>query len=140
MPHQDIDLGTRLLSERRGLEWSEIMPAPSIGSWIVQQLVPFDFLLSRDLVVAGHMPYVATGAAIPIRRGSSGFRNLRRRDVFRAERVSDRRERAALSVKEFLINRGLRIIPALAVEIVLSALISGRSSRRRLGLLTSAGT
>jgi peptidoglycan/LPS O-acetylase OafA/YrhL len=110
----------------------DMMPVPSIGSMLDQQKgfgPGFDFLrvVLAVSVVAGHTPYVATGGGIESDQmwiiwfpqfailvmffALSGF-------LIAASGLR-------LSVKEFLINRGMRIIPALAVEIVLSALILG---------------
>ncbi|QPF83326.1 acyltransferase [Bradyrhizobium genosp. L] len=88
----------------------------------------FDFLriALAVSVVAAHTPYIAMGringpepwyvflphyAALVIFFALGGF-------LVAASGLR-------LSLKEFLINRGLRIVPALAVEIVLSALILG---------------
>ncbi|MHC2253001.1 peptidoglycan/LPS O-acetylase OafA/YrhL [Bradyrhizobium embrapense] len=124
------------------------MPAPSIGSMLDQQegFGPgFDFLrvALAISVVAGHTSYVATGrgdadpswilwfpqfAILVMFFALSGF-------LIAASGLR-------LSLKEFLINRGMRIIPALAVEIVLSALILGPifTTLPLWDYFTSAGT
>ncbi|UGY04827.1 acyltransferase family protein [Bradyrhizobium quebecense] len=124
------------------------MPAPSIGSMLDQQKgfgPGFDFLrvVLAISVVAGHTSYVATGrgdtdptwilwfpqfAILVMFFALSGF-------LIAASGLR-------LSLKEFLINRGMRIIPALAVEIVLSALILGPifTTLPLWDYFTSAGT
>ncbi|UFX47362.1 acyltransferase [Bradyrhizobium sp. 41S5] len=124
------------------------MPAPSMGSMLDQQKgfgPGFDFLrvALAISVVAGHTSYVATGrgdadptwilwfpqfAILVMFFALSGF-------LIAASGLR-------LSLKEFLINRGMRIIPALAVEIVLSALILGPifTTLPLWDYFTSAGT
>ncbi|WP_429168868.1 acyltransferase family protein [Bradyrhizobium sp. i1.14.1] len=107
------------------------MPAPSIGSMLDQQKgfgPGFDFLriALAISVVAGHTPYVATGAGESDPMWIVWFPQFAILVMFFA--LSGFLIAASglrLSLKEFLINRGMRIIPALAVEIVLSALILG---------------
>ncbi|MBR0899756.1 acyltransferase [Bradyrhizobium tropiciagri] len=125
-----------------------MMPAPSIGSMLDRQKgfgPGFDFLrvALAIAVVAGHTPYVATGNGTSDQAWIIWFPQFAILVMFFA--LSGFLIAASglrLSVKEFLINRGLRIIPALAVEIVLSALILGPifTTLPLADYFTSAGT
>jgi peptidoglycan/LPS O-acetylase OafA/YrhL len=107
------------------------MRGHSIGSILDQQKgfgPGFDFLriALAISVVAGHTPYVATGGGDSDPMWIVWFPQFAILVMFFA--LSGFLIAASglrLSLKEFLINRGMRIIPALAVEIVLSALILG---------------
>ncbi|WGS22326.1 acyltransferase family protein [Bradyrhizobium sp. ISRA463] len=107
------------------------MQGPSIGSMLDQQKgfgPGFDFLriALAISVVAAHTPYVATGGSAPEQMWIVWFPQYAILVMFFA--LSGFLIAASglrLSLKEFLVNRGMRIVPALAVEIVLSALILG---------------
>ncbi|WP_407166294.1 acyltransferase family protein [Bradyrhizobium sp. ORS 111] len=108
-----------------------MMQGPSIGSMLDQQKgfgPGFDFLriALAISVVAAHTPYVATGGSAPEQMWIVWFPQYAILVMFFA--LSGFLIAASglrLSLKEFLVNRGMRIVPALAVEIVLSALILG---------------
>ena len=107
------------------------MQGPSIGSMLDQQKgfgPGFDFLriALAISVVAAHTPYVAAGSADSDQTWIVWFPQYAILVMFFA--LSGFLIAASglrLSLKEFLVNRGMRIVPALAVEIVLSALILG---------------
>ncbi|MFB9262157.1 acyltransferase family protein [Bradyrhizobium erythrophlei] len=107
------------------------MQAHSIGSMLDQQKgfgPGFDFLriALAISVVAAHAPYVASGGGDGEKTWILWFPHYAILVMFFA--LSGFLIAASglrLSLKEFLVNRGMRIIPALAVEIVLSALILG---------------
>ncbi|WP_066498864.1 acyltransferase family protein [Bradyrhizobium macuxiense] len=107
------------------------MQGPSIGSMLDQQKgfgPGFDFLriALAISVVAAHTPYVAAGSGDAEQTWIVWFPQYAILVMFFA--LSGFLIAASglrLSLKEFLVNRGMRIVPALAVEIVLSALILG---------------
>lgn len=108
-----------------------MMQGQTIGSMLDRQKgfgPGFDFLriALAISVVAAHAPYVAHGGADGEQAWISWFPHYAILVMFFA--LSGFLIAASglrLSLKEFLTNRGMRIIPALAVEIVLSALILG---------------
>ncbi|MGY4473066.1 acyltransferase family protein [Bradyrhizobium sp. USDA 3364] len=107
------------------------MPAPSIGSMLDRQKgfgPGFDFLriALAVSVVAGHTSYVATGAGNSDQMAILWFPQFAILVMFFA--LSGFLIAASglrLNLKEFLINRAMRIMPALTVEVLLSAFILG---------------
>jgi len=88
----------------------------------------FDFLriALAVSVVAAHTPYVATGGSDGDTATIAWFAHYGILAMFFAlSGFLIAASALRLSLKEFLINRGMRIVPALAVEVVLSALILG---------------
>ncbi|MCP1842625.1 peptidoglycan/LPS O-acetylase OafA/YrhL [Bradyrhizobium sp. USDA 4524] len=108
-----------------------MMLGHTIGSMLDRQKgfgPGFDFLriALAISVVAAHAPYVAGGSGDGEQAWIAWFPHYAILVMFFA--LSGFLIAASglrLSLKEFLTNRGMRIIPALAVEIVLSALILG---------------
>lgn len=108
-----------------------MMQGHSIGSMLDRQKgfgPGFDFLriALAISVVAAHVPYVVSGGSGGEQAWIAWFPHYAILVMFFA--LSGFLIAASglrLSLKEFLTNRGMRIIPALAVEIVLSALILG---------------
>jgi peptidoglycan/LPS O-acetylase OafA/YrhL len=88
----------------------------------------FDFLRIALAVgvVAAHTPYVALGTGEKDESWIVWFPHYGILAMFFAlSGFLIAASALRLSLKEFLVNRGMRIVPALAVEIVLSALILG---------------